>query len=48
MADGKNPEIWKAIAMADHYEKIQRLPNPLPGVPNFRRVPGYKVGTQYL
>merc|ERR1712214_88238 len=38
-----NPEIWKASAMADHFEKIQKLPDPLPGVPNFRRVPGYKV-----
>merc|ERR1712178_507682 len=32
-----------AAAMADHFEKIQKLPDPLPGVPNFRRVPGYKV-----
>jgi len=29
--------------MADHFEKIQKLPNPIPGVPNFRRVPGFKV-----
>jgi len=41
MAD--NPEIWKAAAMADHFEKIQKLPDPVPGCPNFRRVPGYKV-----
>merc|ERR1712123_479180 len=40
---GENPEIWKAAAMADHFEKIQKLPDPIPGVPNFRRVPGYKV-----
>merc|ERR1711887_269328 len=40
---GDNPEIWKAVAMADHFEKIQKLPDPIPGVPNFRRVPGYKV-----
>jgi hypothetical protein len=40
MAD--NP-IWKAAAMADHFEKIQKLPDPIPGAPNFRRVPGYKV-----
>jgi hypothetical protein len=39
----KNPEIWKAAAMADHYDKVQRLPELMPGVPNFRRVPGYKV-----
>jgi len=38
-----NPEIWKAAAMADHFDKIQKLPDPVPGVPNFRRVPGYKV-----
>merc|ERR1712001_219853 len=41
MAD--NPEIWKAVAMADHFEKIQKLAEPIPGCPNFRRVPGYKV-----
>merc|ERR1712198_609115 len=38
-----NPEIWKAAAMADHFEKIQKLPEKIDGVPNFRRVPGYKV-----
>merc|ERR1711997_1245523 len=42
MADSA-PEIWKAAAMADHFEKIQKLPDPVAGVPNFRRVPGYKV-----
>merc|ERR1712214_71993 len=40
---GDNPEIWKAVAMADHFEKIQKLSEPIPGCPNFRRVPGYKV-----
>merc|ERR1711913_29477 len=39
----ENPEIWKAVAMADHFEKIQKLAEPIPGCPNFRRVPGYKV-----
>merc|ERR1712244_126302 len=39
---GENP-IWKAAAMADHFEKIQKLKDPVAGVPNFRRVPGYKV-----
>merc|ERR1712073_197382 len=29
--------------MLDHFEKIQKLPDKLDGVPNFRRVPGYKV-----
>merc|ERR1711887_123052 len=38
-----NPEIWKAVAMTDHFEKIQKLPDPVAGCPNFRRVPGYKV-----
>merc|ERR1712051_1993 len=38
-----NPEIWKAAAMADQFDKMQKLPDPLPGCPNFRRVPGYKV-----
>jgi len=29
--------------MADHFEKIQKLPDAVEGVPNLRRVPGYKV-----
>merc|ERR1712088_439832 len=37
------PEIWKAVAMADHFDKMQKLKDPVDGVPNFRRVPGYKV-----
>jgi len=40
---GDNPEVWKAAAMSDHFPNIQKLPDPLPGCPNFRRVPGYKV-----
>jgi len=36
-------EITKAAAMLDHFEKIQKLPDKVDGVPNFRRVPGYKV-----
>merc|ERR1712050_399255 len=32
-----------AACMADHFEKIQKLPDPVPGCPNFRRVPGHKV-----
>merc|ERR1712027_278444 len=31
--------------MADHFDKIQKLPDPVPGCPNFRRVPGFKVYT---
>merc|ERR1712002_1201211 len=38
-----NPEIWKAAAMADQFDKMQKLPDPVPGCPNFRRVPGFKV-----
>ncbi len=38
-----NPEMSNAAAMLDHFEKIQKLPDKLDGVPNFRRVPGYKV-----
>jgi len=38
-----NPEIWKAAAMADHFDKIQKLPDPVVGAPNFHRIPGYKV-----
>jgi len=33
----------KAVCMTDHFDKIQKLPDPIPGVPNFRRVPGFKV-----
>merc|ERR1711989_175027 len=29
--------------MADHFEKIQKLPDPVVGAPNFHRIPGYKV-----
>jgi len=29
--------------MADHFDKIQKLKDVVPGVPNLRRVPGYKV-----
>merc|ERR1712156_1335765 len=40
---GDNQDISKSAAMADHFEKIQKLPDPVPGCPNFRRVPGFKV-----
>jgi hypothetical protein len=43
MAEQKNPEVWAKVAMADHFEKIQKLKDKIDGVPNFRRVPGYKV-----
>jgi hypothetical protein len=38
-----NPEIWGAAAMADQFDKIQKLPDPVVGAPNFHRIPGYKV-----
>merc|ERR1712106_853566 len=47
---GVSSQLWlkmgdmaNAACMADHFEKIQKLPDPIPGCPNFRRVPGYKV-----
>merc|ERR1712055_631274 len=36
-------EMADAACMADHFDKIQKLPDPVPGCPNFRRVPGFKV-----
>merc|ERR1712183_664960 len=39
----KMGDMANAACMADHFEKIQKLPDPVPGCPNFRRVPGYKV-----
>merc|ERR1712209_316318 len=38
-------DMEKAVCMADHFDKIQKLPDPIPGLPNFRRVPGFKVYT---
>ena len=32
-----------AVAMADNFDNIQKLKDPVAGVPNLRRVPGYKV-----
>merc|ERR1711910_83454 len=32
-----------AACMLDHFDKIQKLKDKIDGVPNFRRVPGYKV-----
>jgi len=36
-------DMSEAACMADGFETIQKLPDPVPGVPNFRRVPGFKV-----
>merc|ERR1711983_578481 len=36
-------EMEAAACMTDHFDKIQKLPDPIPGCPNFRRVPGFKV-----
>merc|ERR1712079_186767 len=38
-----NIKMADPAVMADHFEKIQKLADPIPGCPNFRRVPGYKV-----
>merc|ERR1712064_263152 len=39
----KMGDMQNAVCMQDGFEKIQKLPDPVPGCPNFRRVPGYKV-----
>jgi len=36
-------DMATAACMVDHFDKIQKLPDPVAGCPNFRRVPGYKV-----
>jgi len=36
-------DMENAVCMLDHFDKIQKLPDPIPGVPNLRRVPGFKV-----
>merc|ERR1712179_420541 len=39
----KMGDMQNAVCMQDGFEKIQKLPDPVPGCPNFRRVPGFKV-----
>lgn len=36
-------DMHNAAAMADHFDKIQKLPIVVEGVPNWRCVPGYQV-----
>merc|ERR1712013_490202 len=36
-------DMANAACMADGFENIQKLPDALPGCPNFLRVPGFKV-----
>merc|ERR1712055_382951 len=36
-------DMANAACMADGFENIQKLPDAIPGCPNFRRVPGFKV-----
>merc|ERR1712106_1265216 len=36
-------DMANAACMADGFDKIQKLPDPVVGCPNFRRVPGFKV-----
>ena len=33
----------EAAVMADHFDSINKLPEGVPGVPNWRCVPGYQV-----
>merc|ERR1711909_215796 len=40
---GTMGDMANAVCMAYGFEKIQKLPDPVPGCPNFRRVPGFKV-----
>merc|ERR1712033_133334 len=40
---GDMGDMANAACMADGFENIQKLPDALPGCPNFRRVPGFKV-----
>ena len=35
--------VWSHVAMLDNFPGSQKLPDPVAGCPNFRRVPGYKV-----
>lgn len=35
--------MMEAVVMADHFDSIQKLPEGVPGVPNWRVVPGYQV-----
>merc|ERR1712198_113651 len=39
----KMGDMANAVCMLDGFDKIQKLPDPVPGCPNFRRVPGFKV-----
>merc|ERR1712055_359417 len=39
----KMGDMATAACMADHFDKIQKLKDPVVGCPNFRRVPGFKV-----
>ena len=41
-------DMHTAALMADHFDKIQKLPNPIEGVPNWRCVPGYQVDPQII
>merc|ERR1711915_171411 len=36
-------DMANAVCMADGFANIQKLPEPVPGCPNFSRVPGFKV-----
>merc|ERR1712145_14111 len=35
--------VPKNVVMADHFSGMQKLPDPVAGCPNFRKIPGYKI-----
>jgi len=37
------PDMSGTACMADAWDKVQKLKDPVAGCPNFRRIPGYKV-----
>ena len=38
----------EAAVMADHFDSINKLPEGVAGVPNWRCVPGYQVRCNHL
>ena len=39
--------MMEAAVMADHFDSINKLPEGVAGVPNWRCVPGYQVQTAF-
>ena len=40
--------MMEAAVMADHFDSINKLPEGVAGVPNWRCVPGYQVRCNHL